>query len=396
MKQKNSKHEYVDVWDSGTYQTGNATPPKKSNPLVAILLMLVIFLGGIASAMGIVNLRLLAALRQQQPTETLPVHLEQDLLAPTAGNSNLETAPSIPDTDVSMKLEDSDSLPEQEVNAPNAVAPAEASCVRISVSENGTGNGLVITENGFILTHTHLVEGAERIYVTLSDGTRHRASLVGCDAYSDLAVLYIRAGSLTPALFCGKADFAAGEKVTALCGNLTSGGTVFASDKHLQIADKKLALLKTSAATGEEAGFLLGSNGQVLGIISPRFSQYLGCTGEGLAYVIPSTVIKTVVDQLLRHGFVFGRPGIGATVEEVTDLYQNYWQLPDGLRITTVTNSALEEGDILISINGQRLTNSQDLYNILLSCRIGQKLEAVVYRDGRRQTISLFVNEEHS
>lgn len=396
MKQKNSKHEYVDVWDAGTYQTGNATPPKKSNPLVAILLMLVIFLGGIASAMGIVNLRLLAALQQQQPTETVPVQLEQDLLAPTTGNSNLETAPSIPDTDVTMELVDTDALPEQQLKEPNAVDPADPSIVRISVSENGNGSGLVIAENGFILTHTHLVEGAERIYVTLSNGTRHRAALVGCDAYSDLAVLYIRVRGLTPALFCSKADFAAGEKVTALCGDLVSGGTVFASDKQLQIAEKKLPLLKTSAATGEEAGFLLGSGGQVVGIISPRFSQYLDCTGEGLAYVIPSNAIKTVVDQLLRHGFVSGRPGIGAAVEEVTDLYQNYWQLPDGLRITTVTNSALEEGDILISINGQRLTNSQDLYNILLSCRIGQKLEAVVYRDGRRQTIKVFVNEEHS
>lgn len=393
MKQKNSKNEYFEVWDAGTYQTGNTTPPKKSSPLVAVLLMLVIFLGGIASALGIINLRLLAQLQQQQPVETLPIQLQPNKEQPDHGaNSALETAPSIPQVEISMDLMDDLPLesPEPEIDL-EAIA---VSCtVKVQVSEDVSGYGLVLSENGYILTYAHLVNQADRILVTLPDGKVHRAALVGSDTFSDLAVLYIRVTGLTEATFSSDEEPETGSKVTSLCGESFSGGTVFAAERKLDICGRDLPLLKTSAATGENAGFLFNSSGQVLGLISPRISAYLRSGDEGLAYVIPSATVKTVVDQLLSHGFVSGRPCIGAAVEEVTDLYQNYWKLPDGLRITGVTNSALKEGDILISINGKKITRADELYEILISCRIGQQVEAEIYRDGHKMTVSFSLNE---
>lgn len=393
MKQKNSKNEYVDIWDAGTYQTGNTTPPKKSNPLVAVLLMLVIFLGGIASALGIINLRLLAQLQQQQPQETLPIQLQPNKDLPQLGNNAaLETAPSVPKADISMDLTDDADLekPEPETNVETI---ATNSLVKVQLSEERQGYGLVLQENGYILTYAHLVNKTDRILVTLPDGTVHRAALVGSDAFSDLAVLYVRVTGLTAAAFSNVDHPETGSKVTALCSSSFSGGTVFDAEKPLDICGKKLPLLQTSAATGENAGFLFTESGQVLGMISPRIGKYLRTDGEDLAYVIPSTTIKTVVDQLLRRGFVAGRPCIGAAVEEVTDLYQNYWKLPDGLRITGVTNTALQEGDILISINGTKITNSDELYEMLISCRIGQKVQAVIFRGGKEITVSLSLNE---
>ncbi len=382
---ENSKTEQYEVWDAGTYQTGPTTPPKKSNPLVAVLLVMVIFLGGIASALGIVNLRLLAALQQQQPVETLPLQLQQGTKPAQSDNSYLESVPNIPEQEISMILTDPTT---------DKSTDLDTSCiVTIHVSETVQGYGIVLSEEGYILTFAHLLDQAERVTVTLSGGKVARAAIVGTDAYTDLAVLYIQETGLTAAQFGGKQPPVTGSKVSAICGQLVSGGTVFLADSILQIGDNKLPLLKTSAATGDEAGFLLSSSNQILGFISPRVIDFLCCGNEDLAYVIPSVSIKTVVDQLLNQGFAAGRPGIGASVEEVIDIYQNYWKLPDGLRITTAHNTALQDGDILISINGQRVTDMDALYRALFTCRIGQEVQAVVYRADKEMSLTLQLQE---
>ncbi len=385
---ENSKTEQYEVWDAGTYQTGPTTPPKKSNPLVAVLLVMVIFLGGIASALGIINLRLLAALQQQQPMETLPLQLQQGSKPIQSDNAYLEAVPSIPEQEISMVLTDP---------ATDKSSDLDTSCiVTINASETVLGYGIVLSEEGYILTFAHLLDQAERVTVTLPGGKVARAAIVGTDAYTDLAVLYINEAGLTAAQFGGKQPPIAGSKVTAICGQLISGGTVFLADNILQIGENRLPLLKTSAATGDEAGFLLSDSNQILGFISPRIIDFLCCSDEDLAYVIPSVSIKAVVDQLLSRGFAAGRPHIGANVEQVTDIYQNYWKLPDGLRITTAHNTTLQEGDILISINGQRITDIGALYRALFACRIGEEVGAVVYRAGEEISVTLLLQEAGS
>lgn len=393
MKQKNSKTEYSEVWDAGTYQTGNTTPPKNGNPVVTVLLILVIFLGGIASAMGIINLRLLAALNAQKPQQTVPILLQPNPSSPQQDDSHLQTEPSIPQATISMDLQDQ--LSKEETIPDNDVeAVAAASRVTVQVSETESCSGLVLSADGHILTYAHLVCDAERILVKLLDGSTHRAALVGYDAYSDLAVIYIRASGLTPANFSTGRELASGSKVNAFCGNGCTGGTVFAADKALEVGSLQLPLLKTSAATGDATGSLWNSNGQVVGIISPRIGRFLQADDKDTAYVIPSVTVKNIVDQLLRRGFVSGRPSLGAKVEEVNNVHQNYWHLPSGLRITHCVNSALQDGDILISINGREVKSSDTLYEILFSCRVGQTVEAVVYRDGRTVSVTLSLNEE--
>ncbi len=392
-KQQNSKTEHHELWDDGTYQTGNTTPPKKSNPLVAVLLMLVIFLGGIASALGVVNIRLLAALQQQQPEQTLPLQLQQGSHDSAVGDSSmLEIIPSIPKANISMELADPDDAQETDKSTPEALA-ASPFIVKISITGLAEGYGLVLSENGYILTFAHLLDQAERVLVTLPDGSIHRAAIVGSDAYCDLAVLYIRQNALTPAVFSDMQIPASGTKVSALCGQRVSGGTVFDAERNLEIGPVELPLFKTSAATGEAAGFLLNSSNQILGIISPRISDFLCCKDEGLAYVIPCSAVKSVVDEILSQGFAAGRPCIGATVEEVTDVYQNYWKLPDGLRITGVSSGPLQEGDILIRMNGSPITTTAGLYKALFAYEIGQTVDITVYRSGKEVQLQLTLQE---
>ena len=175
---------------------------------------------------------------------------------------------------------------------------------------------------------------------------------------------------------------------------LVTGGTVFATESRLTIGQSQYPMLKTSAASGNTAGSLWGTYGQVVGIISPRISLYLHDSEEETAFVIPSITVKQIVDQLLQQGFVSGRPSLGARVEEVNPIHQNYWQLPEGLRITHSTNPALLDGDILVSLQGSSVHSIDDLYELLFACRVGQSCQAQVYRNGEITDISLILSEE--
>ena len=387
-KQKNSKTEHFEVWDADTYQTGNTTPPK-SSPFVMALLVAVIFLSGMLSAFGIVNLRQLAQMQPTQPTQTVPILLDPNASGPQTDNSHLETLPQVPEGDFSLEL-----IRIDEEDPQNITEAATKSRVTVRVSEIESCAGLVITKEGHILTYAHVVANAERILVELPDGRVRRAAVVGTDSFSDLAVICISAYGLTPARFSDGRELTPGCKVAAICGGEIAGGTVFATESQLTIGQQQYPILKTSAATGNIAGSLWGTYGQVVGIISPRISLYLHDAEEETAYVLPGITVKNIVDQLLRQGFVSGRPNLGARVEEVTPVHQNYWQLPEGLRITHPVNDALLEGDILVSLMGQPVRTANDLYELLFTCQVGQSCQAQVYRNGQILDISLKLLEE--
>ena len=387
-KQKNSKTEQYEVWDAGHYQTGNTTPPK-SSPLLMGFLVLVIFLSGMLSAFGIINLRNLSQMQPTQPTQTVPILLDPNASGPQTDNSLLDALPELPQGDFSLEL-----VREEGDNLLDAAQAAQKSRVTVRISDRESCAGLVITEAGHILTYAHAVASAERIIVELPDGRVRRAALVGYDSFSDLAVIYISAYGLTPARFSDGRELTPGCKVAALCGENIAGGTVFATESRLTIGQQQYPMLKTSAATGNTAGSLWGTGGQVVGIISPRISLFLHDSEEETAFVIPGITVKIIVDQLLQQGFVTGRPSLGTRVEEVTPVHQNYWQLPEGLRITHSRNVSLLNGDILVSLQGRPVHTIDDLYELLFACRVGQNCRAQVYRDGYIVDISLTLTEE--
>ena len=387
-KQKNSKTEAFEIWDAGTYQTGNTTPPK-SSPLVMGFLVLVIFLGGMLSALGILNLRQLSQLQPTHPTETVPILLDPNASTPQTDNLYDEQLPQIPQGDFTLELTREDGE-----NTQDAAQAAQKSRVTVRVSDRESCAGLVITEEGHILTYAHAVANAERILVELPDGRIRRAAVVGTDSFSDLAVICISAYGLTPARFSDGRELTPGCKVAALCGETVAGGTVFATDNRLTIGQKQYPILKTSAATGNTAGSLWGTYGQVVGIISPRISLFLHDSEEETAFALPSITVKYIVDQLLEQGYVSGRPSLGARVEEVTPVHQNYWQLPEGLRITHSINESLLDGDILVSLQGSPVHTINELYELLFSCRVGQSCAAKVYREGYMIDITLKLLEE--
>lgn len=387
---KNSKNEYVESWDTGTYQTGNTTPPKSSSLLVAVLLMMVIFLGGIASALGLVNMRLLVALQQTQPDPTVPLKLQAGT-EPSESPIFDDTAPEIPEDSVSMMLVDPMIQTAKEVTDGIFLDHVNAATVTVSGGDTLSGTGLVLTENGYILTYAHLVEQQERVYVTLADGSRHRAAVVGCDTLTDLAVVYIQSSDLMPAQFSNTAE---SYRVWVLRENALHGGAICPGQEVFPLGNGQIPLLQNSAASNREEGALWNSNCQIIGILSPCMAQYFDEEADALAWAIPSSAVKQIVDGILCCGNVPGRPTLCIQTEEVSDLYRNYWQLPKGLLITGSDNPALEEGDILVRLDGCKLSSRWDLNAILFSAQPGDSMDATVIRDGETVRVSVTVSEE--
>lgn len=389
MKEEKVTKPGTDSWDTGTYQTGNTTPPRRGSTATVVLLAAVIALGGLASALGIINIRLLRALNDTPQEPSVPIVLQPAVPGDETVDSCLETVPVNPGTAGAMVLQHTDSSRGEALTEQERAATADVSIVTVRVDDRDDCPGLILTADGYILTYAHNVAHAERIIVTLPDGTLHRACLVGYDGFSDLAVVYIRSDGLTPAAFSDGQELLSGSKVTAFCSGQVSGGAVFASDTRLRIAGDELPLLMTSAANAESLGSVWNGNGQVIGLVTPRLQRFLHGDDTDIAYVMPAVTVKNIVDQLLSTGCVSGRPSLGTDVEEVTDVHQNYWKLPDGLRVTGSGDSDLHEGDILVQLAGREVDSFDTLYEILFSCQPGQTLQAIVYRDNSTVQITI-------
>ena len=408
---------HSDPWDQDTYQTGSTNPPKSRSGLVALLLVIIIFLAGITSILSILNIKLFSALNAQ-PDSTVSLSLQagNDSTAPT-DNKIVNNAPDVPQQDVTIQIvqvpESTDNIPQngglslQEIYENSIDSVVSITCSSHSGSSSGTG--VVLAKNGYIVTNCHVVENAKAITVQLSDDRTFRASLVGADEVSDLAVLYVEAEDLTPAQFGDSEKLRVGDAVCAigdplgveLRGTMTNG-IVSAINRDITTDGRTMTLIQTNAAlnSGNSGGPLINCYGQVIGINTMKIGDYMSSAGvEGLGFAIPSTTVVDIVGQLIDQGYVSGRPYVGFTGEPVSTLYQYYYRLPAGLFITEVTEGSnadiqgLESGDILISLDGKTVTTADELSAALQSYDVGDTIQAVIYRNKKQHTITLTVEE---
>lgn len=395
-KQQNSKPNHPECWDDGTYRTGSTRPPKASSPLVPFLLCAVIFLGGIASALGLLNIRLLRQL-QQSMEPTVPIAMQTG----PSGNSPVtlmggETEPSIPeDTMRELTLQERNG---KEDASADVYALGSRSMVTVTAYDNAEVGvdcaGVVLSEDGLILTNASCLEAAQQVYVTLPDGKNHRAALVGSDPLTDLAVLYIDASGLCAAEFVDSDDLCEGAAVVFLGTDRRGEGVISGIRENVSSGGRRLTLLEVSASDNTAGGAVFAAGGQVVGILCPRFADFLDTGSDCAGFMLPSRTVKAIVDRLLQFGYVSGRPGLGAQAEEVTDLYQDYWKIPRGLLITeSDEESGLRKGDILLSVNGEAIHSGADLNRVLFRQSVGGKVTAVVYRDGKRICLELTLQE---
>ena len=405
-------------WDPSIYGTGRTQPPKSHGGLIAVLLVAVIFLGGLVSVLGILNVKLFNELNDQPKenpaalyvVEGGEVHLLETAPVEYPAETAEVTAPALelsPSPDSVPNVAQEGGLPLQQIYADNIASVVSISCTFHGGS--ATGTGVILSEEGYIVTNCHVVEDAVNISIDLTDGRSFPATLIGSDAVSDLAVLHIEADDLYAATFGDSGSLQVGDSVSAigdplghsLRGTFTDG-IVSAINRDVTIGGRTMTLIQTNAAlnTGNSGGPLLNCYGQVVGINTMKIGNFVDAAGiEGIGFAIPSSTVKTIVDQLIRQGYVSGRPTLGIKGESVSIFYQRYYLMPAGIFITELdpasdaARKGIQTDDILCGINGMRITSMDDLNTVLYGCQVGDMVEVIIYRSGRQYLVDLTLSE---
>ena len=270
-------------------------------------------------------------------------------------------------------------------------------------SQSGTGSGVIISAEGYILTCNHVVEDAQIIKVTLHSGNVYEATLVGNDSASDLAVVKITPSSEEPLTYVEQGcsgDLIVGESVVAIgnplgMGLTASAGIVSATERAISMSDgTEMTLIQTDAAinSGNSGGGLFNLDGQLIGIVNAKYSA----SGvEGLAFAIPIDSAYPVETQLIQYGYVRGVVDHGLTLLDVTqsNLLQAYhWY---GLREIGVYiyaseyNENLETWDRITSIDGETVETLEEFEAVIKRHKVGDQISISVIRDGKTVTETL-------
>ena len=383
-------------------------------------LVVVILLLGIISLLSMLNVRLFTQLNET-PDQGDEISLQVCETEESSLNGQCETAPTEEQTESGttphVELETSPvSIPNvpqegglslQEIYNQNI--PSVVSVICTLNGGSSTGTGVVLSADGYIVTNAHVVEDAAAISVLLTGGESHTARLVGADDISDLAVLRIEAHDLTPAVFGDSAALQVGDSVAAIGdplgvefrGTMTNG-IVSAINRDVTTDGRTLTLIQTNAAlnSGNSGGPLINCYGQVVGINTMKIGVFTDSSGvEGIGFAIPSTTVREIANQLISQGYVSGRPSLGLTGQAVSTFDQYYFRLPAGLYIDEVEEDSpadelgIESGDILISIDGTRISGAEDLETVLYNYEAGDTVSIVIVRSGQYYQADLKLTE---
>ena len=284
----------------------------------------------------------------------------------------------------------------------------------------GTGTGIVMSEDGYIITNAHCIYDNESEYkcgkavsvsVVMADDaeTEYEAQIVGYDLETDLAVLKIDATGLTPAEFGNSDDLRVGEMVVAIGNplgfelqNTVTCGIVSALNREVTINEKDMTLIQTDAAinSGNSGGPLLNGYGQVIGINSAKMSSTYGSASvEGLGFAIPITDAKEIIEDLISNGYVTGRPQFGITGVTVTESDAERLNMPQGVFVYSVTDGSaaydagIRQGDVITAVEDTEITDMDTLNEVKNQYNAGDTIKITVFRAGETMDVQLTLQE---
>ena len=409
-----SRNDFNDPWVTGVYETGRTRPPKRRGGCCAAVLVIFIFIFGLITLLGVLNVRLFTHLMEIDMTpedEDIALAVSEipieDPTDPTdAPDTSIGDTPQLElnDSPVGQDSYAGDScLPLQQIYEQNIPSVVSIACQTRSGS--GSGTGVVLTGDGYIVTNAHVVENAVRITVLLTDGRELEAQLVGSDSISDLAVLHVEAQDLIPAEFGDSTVLRVGDSVAAigdplgvsLRGTLTDG-IVSAINRDVNVSGRTMTLIQTNAAinSGNSGGPLINCYGQVIGIITLKIGDSASAGGvEGIGFAIPSSTAREIINQLMEQGYVSGRPSLGLTGMALSSFYQSYFHLPSGYYIEAVMQGSpaqqvgIQSGDILVSVDGTQVSTGDDIAAALYGYSVGDSVDIIISRNNRHYQVTL-------
>ena len=397
-------------WDDGVYGTGSTQPPKSHRAVIALLLVAVIFLGGIATGMSVLNVKLFRELHKKEDALTVAYAVQSTQPEATQATDPLPDAPEGATLDLQEipGREAEEGLSLQQIYEQNI--PSVVSITAVGTRTTATGTGVVLSEKGYLVTNYHVIEGAQSLRVKLTDERELTAKVVGSDPVSDLAVLYVAAENLVPAQFGDSDNLRVGDMVVAigdplgveLRGTMTDG-IISAISRDVQVDGRSMNLIQTNAAlnSGNSGGPLINSFGQVIGINTMKIGTFTDSTGvEGLGFAIPSATVQEVVNQLITQGYVSGRPWLGIQGESFSSYYRRFYQLPQGVYITEVEagspaqTAGLMRGDIITRADGSPVSDMETLNSLLYTHSAGDTMLLTVYRGGHQGNVEITLTEK--
>ncbi len=275
-----------------------------------------------------------------------------------------------------------------------------------SAISEGSGSGIIISADGYVVTNNHVIEGASEIKVLLSDGKELDAKLVGGDARTDLAVVKIEGTNFPYATLGNSSELQVGELAVAignplgneLAGSVT-GGYISALNRSITVDDQKFNLIQTDAAInpGNSGGALVNNYGEVIGINSVKMSA----SGvEGIGFAIPIDEAKPIIEDLKNNGYVKGRPVIGIAGRNVTEQDSYYYDIPVGIYVLELTpysaaeKAGIKPADVITEIDGVKVTTIEELNKEKEKHKAGDNVTLTVIRGDETLKIKLTLQED--
>ncbi|MBR4658230.1 MAG: trypsin-like peptidase domain-containing protein [Clostridia bacterium] len=270
----------------------------------------------------------------------------------------------------------------------------------------GSGSGVLISNDGYVVTCNHVVEGARSIAVFLNDGTKYQADLIGNDPVTDIAVIKLKAeGVVFPyatlgsseALRVGDGVYAIGNALGELSNTVTEG-IISALGRDIEIDGQSMSVLQTSAAIneGNSGGGLFLYDGSLIGVVNAKSSGLTssGATIDGLGFAVPIDLAKPIIEDIEAYGFVTGRPYLGVSTKNVSYgygmfSYYSYPQVVSVLENSPAAIAGIKENDIITAINGTPVNSSTALRVAINKFKVGDVITVSIQRD--KQTMELQV-----
>lgn len=385
-------------WDFNKYESAeNAAPRQKKSSGKGLK----VFLGIIAAVIGICVVSLSSIMIYR-------VISGENRVSPMVPESFGQTEPEdVPEQFIPPEL-DLENIPKENTVSTDGklsatevyklTSPSVVGIVQYQYSYSfepaGSGSGIILSDDGYIVTNAHVVAGAETVKVVLYNEEEYEAEIIGADTQTDIAVLKIEADNLVKAEFGDSSQVEIGETVYALGnpGGLSlqssfTDGMISGLNRVITTDDSvySMTVIQTSAAInpGNSGGALINEYGQVIGITSAKI---VSTDYEGIGFAIPTQAAKPIIEEIIRNGYVSGRAMLGITGTTVDSVTARYYNVPEGVQIITIEQDGClygteaKVGDIITAFNGQDVTRMEDLQSFLAKCSPGDEVELTLYR----------------
>ena len=270
-----------------------------------------------------------------------------------------------------------------------------------------SGTGFIISEDGYILTNNHVVDGAKDVTVKLWDGSEYLARIVGTEGRdSDVAVLKIEASGLTPVTLGNSDEMEVGEDIYVVgnpLGELTytmTSGIISALDREIATdrnSNVNMFQLDAAVNAGNSGGPVYDAQGRVLGIVT---AKYKSAGIEGLGFAIPINDAVAIARELIDHGHVTGRPYLGIVVTNMTEADAQRFNYKAGVYVTDVAEGScaekagMRQGDVILALDGKAVATITELSAAKRAYKAGDSCELTVWRGGEELSLTVVFDEE--